>query len=101
MSTVVERQKHAGYSRRGFLRRAGAGGGTVALSGGLGAAFAPRAVAARSATVTTSPTTFGRMFPESAGGCARDGRGPCCARGHGQARRTPPQTTISGKDRCC
>jgi hypothetical protein len=35
----------------------------VALSGGVGAAIAPRAVAARSATVSTSPTTFGRIFP--------------------------------------
>jgi len=51
------------YSRRGFLKRAGAGAGAVALSGGVGAAMAPRAVAARSATVSTSPTTFGRIFP--------------------------------------
>jgi Animal haem peroxidase len=35
----------------------------MALSGGVGAAMAPRAVAARSATVPTSPTTFGRIFP--------------------------------------
>ncbi len=35
----------------------------MALSGGVGAAIAPRAVAARSATVSTSPTTFGRIFP--------------------------------------
>jgi Animal haem peroxidase len=35
----------------------------VALSGGVGAVIAPRAVAARSATVLTSPTTFGRIFP--------------------------------------
>src|SRR6266545_8042821 len=48
------------YSRRGFLKRAGAGAGAVALSGGVGAAMAPRAVAARSATVST---TFGRIFP--------------------------------------
>ena len=46
------------YSRRGFLKRAGAGAGAVALSGGVGAAMAPRAVAARSATVSTSPTAF-------------------------------------------
>jgi predicted small metal-binding protein len=51
------------YSRRGFLRRAGAGAGAAALSGGVGAGVAPRAAAARSATVETSPTTFGRMFP--------------------------------------
>jgi hypothetical protein len=35
----------------------------VALSGGAGAVMAPRAVAARSSTVSTSPTTFGRIFP--------------------------------------
>ena len=64
------------YSRRGFLKRAGAGAGAVALSGGVGAAMAPRAVAARSATVSTSPTTFGRIFPEPAAVCAGDRRGP-------------------------
>ncbi len=63
MSTVDEEQTSSGYSRRGFLKRAGAGAGAVALSGGVGAATAPRAVAARSATVSTSPTTFGRIFP--------------------------------------
>src|SRR5438094_5393099 len=63
MSTVDE-PKSSRYSRRGFLKRAGAGAGAVALSGGVGAATrAPRAVAARSATVATSPTTFGRIFP--------------------------------------
>jgi hypothetical protein len=36
----------------------------MALSGGVGAAMAPHAVAARSATVPTSPTTFGRIFPK-------------------------------------
>jgi hypothetical protein len=35
----------------------------VALTGAVGAAAAPRAVAARSATVSTSPTTFERLFP--------------------------------------
>ncbi|HEX9381034.1 MAG TPA: heme peroxidase family protein [Gaiellaceae bacterium] len=49
------------YSRRGFLKRAGVGVGALALSGG---ALAPRAQAARSATVATSPTTFGRLFPD-------------------------------------
>src|SRR5919197_2842516 len=48
------------YGRRGFLQRAGAG--AVALSGTVGAGAAPRAAAARSATVETRPTTFGRMF---------------------------------------
>jgi hypothetical protein len=51
------------YSRRAFLKHARAGAGAVAFSGAVGAAMAPRAVAARSATVSTSPTTFGRMFP--------------------------------------
>src|SRR5262249_36392348 len=51
------------YSRRSLLKRAGVGAGAVALSGGLGAAKAPRAMAARSSTVSTSPTTFGRIFP--------------------------------------
>jgi len=52
------------YSRRGFLIHAGVGAGAVALSGGVRGAFAPRAQAARSATVATSATTFGRLFPD-------------------------------------
>jgi len=49
------------YSRSGFLKRTGAGAGALALSGGGAAAvFAPPA--ARSSTVSTSPTTFGRIF---------------------------------------
>ncbi len=52
----------ARYNRRGFLKRAGAGAGAVAVSG-VGA-FAPRAQTARSRTVATSPTTFGRLFPD-------------------------------------
>src|SRR5215207_6813891 len=63
MSTVDEGQTRSRYNRRGFLKRAGAGAGAVAVSGGVGAAIAPRAVAARSATVSTNPTTFGRIFP--------------------------------------
>jgi heme peroxidase len=51
------------YSRRGFLKRAGVSGAAVAVSAGAGAAFAPRTAAARSATVATSPTAFGRIFP--------------------------------------
>jgi len=35
----------------------------VAVSGSVGASVAPRAVAARGATVSTSRTTFGRIFP--------------------------------------
>src|SRR2546423_10898737 len=63
MNTANDQNKSSRYSRRGFLKRAGAGAGAVAVSGGVGAAIAPRAVAARSATVSTSPTTFGRIFP--------------------------------------
>jgi Animal haem peroxidase len=62
MSAVDDRETSARFSRRGFLKRAGAGAGAVALSGGVGGGVAPRA-AARSATVSTSPTTFGRIFP--------------------------------------
>jgi hypothetical protein len=64
MSSVDERETTSRYSRRGFLKRAGVGAGAVAMSGGMGAAFAPAAHAARSATVATAPTTFGRMFPD-------------------------------------
>jgi Animal haem peroxidase len=63
MSAVDDRETSARFSRRGLLKRAGAGAGAVALSGGVGGAVAPRAAAARSATVSTSPTTFGRIFP--------------------------------------
>jgi hypothetical protein len=64
MTAIDEQSESSRYSRRGFLKRAGAGAGAVALSGGAGAAMAPRAVAARSGTVSTSPTTFGRIFPK-------------------------------------
>jgi Animal haem peroxidase len=50
------------YSRLGFLKRAGVGAGAVAVSGG--GALAPRAQAVRSRAVATSPTTFGRLFPD-------------------------------------
>jgi len=63
MSAAEEHIPNSRYSRRGFLKRAGAGAGAVALSGAVGAVTAPRAMAARSATVSTSPTTFGRIFP--------------------------------------
>jgi len=63
MSAIDEQRESSRYSRRGFLKRAGAGAGALAVSGGLGVTGAPRAVAARSATVSTSPTTFGRIFP--------------------------------------
>src|SRR5436190_23043769 len=58
-----EENARSRYSRRGFLKRAGVGAGAVVLSGGVGAAMAPRGTAARSATVSTGPTTFGRIFP--------------------------------------
>jgi hypothetical protein len=63
MSTVDNREQSSRCSRRSFLKRAGAGAGAVLLSGGADALLALPAIAARSATVSTSPTTFGRMFP--------------------------------------
>ena len=63
MSTADDREQNSRYGRRGFLKRAGVGAGAVALSGGIGSAVAPPALAARSATVSTSTTAFGRMFP--------------------------------------
>ena len=50
------------YDRRSLLTRAGVGAGAIALTGGTGGR-APRAQAARSTTVVTNPTTFGRLFP--------------------------------------
>jgi hypothetical protein len=63
MNQADKEQFTSRYSRRAFLRHVGAGAGAVALSGGVGAAIAPRAVAAPSGTVQTSPTKFGRIFP--------------------------------------
>jgi hypothetical protein len=63
MTARDETNGRASYSRRGFLARAGSGAGAVALSGGVGGAFAPRAQAVRGATPAQSPTTFGRLFP--------------------------------------
>jgi Animal haem peroxidase len=60
MTALDEQNAGRRYSRRRFLQRAGLGAGAVAPSGG--GAHAPRAQAARSATVATSPTTFGRLF---------------------------------------
>jgi hypothetical protein len=62
MTAMDETRSGSRYSRRGFLERAGVGAGAVALFGA--GAPAPRAQAARSATVATSPTTFGRLFPD-------------------------------------
>jgi hypothetical protein len=66
MSTVGDGSSAARYSRRGFLRRAGAGAGALALSGGLEAAFTRpvQAAPARSRFVSTSPQTFGRLFAD-------------------------------------
>ena len=61
MNSPPKPDASSGYTRRGFLKRAGLG--AVALSGGFGASLAPSAVAARSTTVSTSPTSFGRIFP--------------------------------------
>ena len=58
MSRQEAESSLAAMTRRGFLVRAGAGAGAVALGGGLFAS-----PPARSATAVTSPTTFGRMFP--------------------------------------
>jgi hypothetical protein len=65
MSTTDDRER-AGYSRRSFLKRAGAGAGAVALSGGVAGAFARpvRAAPARSAYAETGSQTFGRLFPD-------------------------------------
>jgi len=57
-------EQPARYSRGALLKRAGVGVGAVAMSGGFGAATAPRAEAARSSVVATTPTNFGRMFPK-------------------------------------
>jgi Animal haem peroxidase len=62
MTVIDEPNTGPRYSRRGFLKRAGVGAGAVAISGG--GALAPHAQAARSATVATSPTTFGRLFSD-------------------------------------
>jgi hypothetical protein len=51
-------------TRRSFLLRAGAGAGAVTVSRALGGALLPAPPAARSSTVQTSPTTFGRIFPK-------------------------------------
>jgi Animal haem peroxidase len=64
MTAFDESNAGSRYTRRGFLRRAGVGAGAVAISGGIGGGVLPRAQAARSATVATSPTSFGRLFPD-------------------------------------
>jgi hypothetical protein len=66
MSTTEEQDEQARFSRRGFLKRAGAGAGAVALSAGVAGAFARpvRAAPARSSFASTGSQTFGRLFPK-------------------------------------
>src|SRR5690348_9126098 len=54
------------YSRRGFLKRAGVGAGSVAVGGGIMGAFSRpvQAQPARSLFAATSAQTFGRLFPK-------------------------------------
>ena len=61
MSPETTEEIAAGHSRRTFLGRAGAGAGALAASSTFGGMFAP---AARSQFAPTSPTVFGRMFPD-------------------------------------
>ena len=61
MSPETTEEIAAGYSRRNFLGRAGAGAGALAAGSTFGGIFAP---AARSQFAQTSPTVFGRMFPD-------------------------------------
>jgi Animal haem peroxidase len=65
MSTVDRDQTGSHYSRRGFLKRAGAGAGAVALGGGVAGAFSRpvQARPARSRFASTGAQTFGRLFP--------------------------------------
>jgi Animal haem peroxidase len=63
-TSQIDETSPSPVNRRGFIGRLGAGAGAVALGGSIGEMgqmLAPPA--ARSATATTSPTTFGRMFP--------------------------------------
>ena len=65
MSRTGQPEGQAVYSRGGFLKRAGAGAGAVALSGGVAGAFSRPVLAAppRSRYAATGPATFGRLFP--------------------------------------
>jgi hypothetical protein len=62
MSTTEGTETHPRFTRGSFLKRAGVGAGAVALGTGVG--DANFAAPARSATVPTSPTAFGRIFPD-------------------------------------
>ena len=66
MSKVEEKRERSRYSRRGFLKRAGAGAGAVALGGGVAGAFSRpvKAARARSLFASTTSQTFGRLFPK-------------------------------------
>jgi hypothetical protein len=66
MSAVNEGAPTSRYSRRGFLKRASAGAGAVALGGGVAGAFSRpvQARPARSLFASTSAQTFGRLFPD-------------------------------------
>ena len=66
MKMAEEGKEHGRYSRRGFLKRAGAGAGAVALGGGVAGAFARpvQARPARSLYASTGSQTFGRLFPK-------------------------------------
>src|SRR6266581_1278125 len=66
MSAVEEGKERSRYSRRGFLKRAGAGAGAVALGGGVAGAFSRpvKAARARSLFASTTSQTFGRLFPK-------------------------------------
>jgi hypothetical protein len=68
MSTTEEKGQQSRYSRRSFLKRAGAGAGAVAVSGGVAGAFSRpvQAAPARSTFVSTGSQTFGRLFPNLA-----------------------------------
>jgi Animal haem peroxidase len=68
MSTTEEKEEQSRYSRRSFLKRAGAGAGAVAVSGGVVGAFSRpvQAAPARSTFVSTGSQTFGRLFPNLA-----------------------------------
>src|SRR5438270_9696469 len=69
MGAVEEGKERSRYSRRGLLKRAGAGAGAVALSGSVAGAFSRpvRAAPARSQFVSTGSQTFGRLFPTPRG----------------------------------
>ena len=66
MTTTETHDDRSRYSRRNFLKRASAGAGAVALSGGVAGAFSRPVQAAppRSRYASTGSQTFGRLFPK-------------------------------------